>query len=138
MRRQAFAAALAAAAAAAAAQDRAPFDFDAVLECRARAIAQRQLADPATARFGPEETRALQEMTDFVIRFGVWGRRPETVDQAVGDMRLGEEFLIANARRVRRFVEIWEREGPFDAELSACVATVWTAAKIVLDREITR
>jgi hypothetical protein len=122
----------------AAAQDRAPFDFPAVLECRARAIAQLQLADFDAVAFGAAETTALREMTDFVIRFGVWGALPGDVDAAVDDMRLGEEFLIANARRVSRFADAWERDGPFDAELTACVDTVWRAAKIVIDRELAR
>lgn len=118
---------------AASAQPRTPIDFEAVLECRARAIAQLRLADFETAAFGEPETRALREMADFAIRLGVWGRSPRSVARAVEDMALGEAFLIENARRVSRIAREWESGARLDSALAACVATVWTAARAVVD-----
>ena len=135
-RRIAEAAALAVAlsgAAAAAERDRAPFEIDPVMECRARAIAQLELADFDRAVFGREATEALREMTDFALRLGFWRALPRSVERAAGDMALGEAVLIENARRVRRIAERFPGPEGLTTELRDCVAVAWGAARAVVD-----
>lgn len=121
-------------AAPAGAQDqRAPFDIDPLMECRARAIAQLELADFEQARFGRAETEAIREMTSFALRLGFWRALPRSVGEAAQDMDLGEQVLIENARRVRRIAEDFPGpEGLTDA-LRECVPVAWSAARAVID-----
>ena len=112
---------------------RAPFEIDPVMERRARAIAQLQLADFDRAPFGREATEALREMTDLALRLGFWRAPPPSVEQAAGDMALGEAVLIENARRVRRIAETFPGPEGLTDDLRDCVAVAWGAARAVVD-----
>lgn len=123
---------------AAAQQDRAPFPVEPVMECRARAIAQLELANFEVAPFGRAETEALREMANFAIRLGFWRELPATVEDADRDMNLGEAVLIENARRVRRIADDFPGPAGLTAALRECVPVLWDAAKAVVDEMLAR
>lgn len=133
IRAAALALALASAAGAARAAEP-PFALEPVMDCRARAIAQLELADWRFVAFKEDATRAIRDQADFAIVLGLWGAAATSVDQLVGDMALGERVLIDNAQRALGYQRDWAANGPYDVALAACVPVVWGAAKAVMDR----
>ncbi len=123
---------------AAAQENRAPFEIDPLMECRARAIAQLELADFNVAPFGRPESEAIRDMANFALRLGFWRGMPGSVAEAVEDMRLGEVVLIENARRVRRIADAFPGPEGLTSALRECVPVVWNATRSVIDLMLPR
>jgi hypothetical protein len=112
----------------------APFDVAPIMECRARAIVQLELADWERSSIGESAALAVREMADFAMILGFWGHPLDSVGMASRDMATGERLMIANARRVNDLANAWDPETQLDAGIAECVGPVWDAAKAVIDR----
>ncbi|HEU0221427.1 MAG TPA: hypothetical protein VFR34_04335 [Paracoccaceae bacterium] len=111
-----------------------PFEVEPVMECRARAIVQLNLADWSQVGFGRDATLAIKEQADFAIVLGYWGARLDSVAMASRDLAAGERLLIENATQVNAYAREWESDGPYDTHLARCTGIVWGAARAVIDR----
>ncbi|MEM9047247.1 MAG: hypothetical protein AAGC92_00885 [Pseudomonadota bacterium] len=110
-----------------------PFAVEPIIDCRARAITQLNLADWDAVAVDEDATRAILEQANFALILGLWGAPLSSVAAATNDMRDGERLLIESATLINRYAAEWPQTGPYDAQLVACAGIVWDAAKIVID-----
>jgi len=111
-------------------------DIDAVMDCRAHAIAHMQVADFGIATFSEASARTVREQADFAMILGVWGAPLASVESASRDMNAGERLFIEKTRLVARLASAQPGPQGYSGELEQCVPVVWTAVKAVTDAMI--
>lgn len=89
-----------------------PVALEPVMDRRARAIAQLDLADWRFVAFKEDATRAIRDQADLAIVVGLWGAAATSVDQLVGGMALGERVLSDTAQRALGHQRDWAANGP--------------------------
>ncbi|MEM9198842.1 MAG: hypothetical protein AAGD12_13465 [Pseudomonadota bacterium] len=110
-----------------------PFAVAPIIECRARAIAQLNLADWEEVAVGQAATQAILEQANMALILGLWGAPLDNVEAATEDMAEGERLLLQSATLINRYAAEWPQSGPYDGELVGCMGIVWGAAKAVID-----